>query len=133
MCGKDCNDMILPAGPLLVADQLPDSHPVKKSALEYKAKYEAKYGEGTINTFGGHMWDAGLLVATAIPTALKTGAKPGTVEFRQALREALEQIKELPASQGVFNLSATDHAGLDERARVMVKVVDGKWTYQPDL
>lgn len=133
VCGKDCNDMILPAGPLLVADQLPDSHPVKKSALEYKAKYEAKYGEGTINTFGGHMWDAGLLVATAIPTALKTGAKPGTVEFRQALRAALEEIKELPASQGVFNLSATDHAGLDERARVMVKVVDGKWTYQPDL
>ncbi|NYT62250.1 ABC transporter substrate-binding protein [Alcaligenaceae bacterium] len=132
VCGKDCNGMILPAGPLLVADQLPDSNPVKKSALVYKAKYEAKYGAGTINTFGGHMWDAGLLVATAIPPALKTGAKPGTPEFRQALRDAIEQIKNLPASQGVFNMSATDHAGLDERARVMVKVVDGKWTYQPD-
>ncbi len=133
VCGKDCNDMILPAGPLLVADQLPDSNPVKKSALEYKAKYEAKYGAGTINTFGGHLWDAGLLVATAIPNALKTAAKPGTPQFRQALRDALEQIKDLPASQGVFNMTPTDHAGFDERARVMVKVVDGKWTYQPDL
>ncbi len=133
VCGKDCNDMVLPAGPLLVADQLPDSHPVKKSALEYKALYEAKYGEGSINTFGGHLWDAGLLVTTAIPEALKTGAKPGTVEFRQALRDAIEQIKDLPASQGVFNMSPTDHAGLDKRAYVMVRVVDGKWTYQPDL
>jgi branched-chain amino acid transport system substrate-binding protein len=133
VCAKDCNDMILPAGPLLVADQLPDSNAVKKSALEYKTKYEAKYGEGTINTFGGHMWDAGLLVTAAIPNALKTGAKPGTAEFRKAMRDAIEQIKDLPASQGVFSMSPTDHAGFDKRARVIVKVVDGKWTYQPDL
>ncbi|MGE4370400.1 MAG: ABC transporter substrate-binding protein [Burkholderiaceae bacterium] len=133
VCGKDCEGMILPAGPLLVADQLPDSNPVKKTALDYKAKYEAKYGQGTINTFGGHMWDAGLLISTAVPAALKTGAKPGSVEFRQALRDAIEQVKNLSASQGVFNMSPTDHSGLDERARVMVKVVDGKWTYQPDL
>lgn len=133
VCGKDCNDMILPAGPLLVADQLPDDNPVKQSALEYKTKYEAEYGEGTINTFGGHMWDAGMLVAAAIPGALQTGAKPGTPEFRQALRDALEQVTDLSVSQGVINMSPTDHAGFDERARVMVKVVDGKWTYQPDL
>jgi branched-chain amino acid transport system substrate-binding protein len=133
VCGQACEGMILPAGPLLVADQLPDSHPVKKSALVYKQVYEAKYGPGTINTFGGHMWDAGQLINAAIPKALATGAKPGTAEFRAALRNALEQVKELPASQGVFNLSPTDHAGLDERGRVMVKVVQGKWTYQPDL
>lgn len=133
VCGKDCNDMYLPAGPLLVADQLPDDNPVKKTALEYKEKYEAKYGPGTINTFGGHMWDAGLLIQAAIPGALKSGAKPGTPEFRAALRDSLEQVKDLPVSQGVFSMSPTDHAGFDERARVMVKVVDGKWTYQPDL
>jgi branched-chain amino acid transport system substrate-binding protein len=133
VCGKDCNDMILPAGPLLVAEQLPDSSSVKKTAMDYKEKYEAKYGAGSINTFGGHMWDAGLLVTEAIPEALKSGAKPGTPEFRAALRDALEQTKELAASQGVFNMSATDHAGLDKRAHVIVKVVDGKWTYQPDL
>jgi branched-chain amino acid transport system substrate-binding protein len=133
VCGKDCEGMLLPAGPLLVADQLPDSNPVKKSALDYKAKYEAKYGAGTINTFGGQMWDAGLLISHAIPSALKTGAKPGTAEFRKALRDAIENIKDLPASQGVFSMSPTEHAGFDNRARVMVKVVDGKWTYQPDL
>lgn len=133
VCGKDCNDMYLPAGPLLVADQLPDDSPVKKTALDYKNQYEAKYGPGTINTFGGHMWDAGLLIQAAVPAALETGAKPGTPEFRKALRDALEQVKDLPASQGVFTMSPQDHAGLDERARVMVKVVDGKWVYQPDL
>ncbi len=133
VCGKDCEGMILPAGPLLVADQLPDSNPVKKTALEYKVKYEAKYGAGTINTFGGHMWDAGLLIAHAIPAALKTGAKPGTPEFRKALRDGIESVKDLSASQGVFNMGPKDHAGFDKRARVMVKVVDGKWTYQPDL
>lgn len=133
VCGKDCEGMILPAGPLLVADQLPDSNPVKKSALVYQAAYDAKYGAGTMNTFGGHMWDAGMLINSAIPVALKTGAKPGTPEFRAALRDALEQVKDLAVSQGIFNMSPTDHAGLDERGRVIVKVVDGKWTYQPEL
>src|SRR5690606_36157237 len=78
ICGNDCEGMILPAGPLLVADQLPDSNPVKQSALVYKAAYEAEYGAGTINTFGGHMWDAGQLINRAIPDALKSGAQPGT-------------------------------------------------------
>lgn len=133
VCGKACEGMILPAGPLLVAAQLPDSHPVKASALDYVKAYEGKYGEGTVNTFGGHMWDAGQLIVDAIPRALEGGAKPGTPEFRAALRDALEQVKELPASQGVFNMSPTEHAGMDERGRVMVQVVDGKWTYKPDL
>lgn len=133
VCGKDCNGMFLPAGPLLVADQLPDTNPVKKTAMEYKNLYEAKYGAGTMNTFGGHVWDAGQLIVHAIPAALKTGAKPGTPQFREALRDGLENIKNLPASQGVFTMSPTDHAGLDKRGRVMIEVVDGKWVYQPDL
>lgn len=131
VCGKDCEGMILPAGPLLVADQLPDDNPIKASALEYKKLYEDKFGEGTINTFGGHMWDAGMLIANAIPAAVESGAKPGTEEFRQALRDAIEQTTDFAVSQGVFNMSPTDHAGFDERSRVIVKVVDGKWTYQP--
>ena len=133
VCGKDCEGMILPAGPLLVADQLPDSHPVKQSALVYSQAYEKAHGEGSTNTFGGHMWDAGQLVVAAVPSALESGAKPGTAEFRAAMRDALENVKNLAVSQGVFNMSATEHAGFDERAAVIVKVVDGKWTYQPDL
>lgn len=133
VCGKDCDGMLLPSGPLLVAAQLPDSNPVKQTALAYTQAYEQAHGAGTTNTFGGHMWDAGQLIVAAVPEALKSGAKPGTPEFRVALRDALENIKDLPVSQGVFNMSPTDHAGFDERARVIVKVEDGKWVYQPDL
>lgn len=133
VCGADCEGMLLPAGPLLVAEQLPDSNPVKISAMAYTTAYEAKYGDGTTNTFGGHMWDAGQLIVAALPEALKSGAKPGTPEFRAAMRDALEGIKDLAASQGVFNMSPTDHAGFDKRSRVMVKVEKGKWVYQPDL
>lgn len=133
VCGKDCEGMLLPAGPLLVAEQLPDSNEAKQSALVYVKAYEAKYGPGSTSSFGGHVWDAGQLVAAALPVALKTGAKPGTPEFRAAMRDALEGVKNLAASQGVFSMGAADHAGLDERSRVMVKVQDGKWVYQPDL
>jgi len=133
VCGSDCHGMILPAGPLLVAEQLADSHPVKKTALEYIQAYEKVYGAGSISTFGGHMWDAGHLIVAAIPEALKSGAKPGTPAFRAALRDALENTRDLPVSQGVFNMSPSEHAGFDSRAVVMIKVVDGKWVYQPDL
>ncbi|CAB3765258.1 ABC transporter substrate-binding protein [Paraburkholderia humisilvae] len=131
VCGKDCEGTYLPAGPLLVADQLPDSNPAKQPALTYKHAYEAAFGPGSVSTFGGHMWDAGLLLQRAIPTALKKG-QPGTPAFREALRAALENTKDLPASQGIFNMSVNDHAGLDQRARVMVQIVDGKWKLVSD-
>jgi branched-chain amino acid transport system substrate-binding protein len=133
VCGADCEGMLLPAGPLLVAAQLPDSNAVKQSALAYVQAYEKAYGAGSVNPFGGHLWDAGQLVVAALPVALKSGAKPGTPEFRAALRDAIEGVKNLAVSQGVFSMSATDHAGFDERARVMVKVEKGKWVYQPGL
>ncbi|HBI82197.1 ABC transporter substrate-binding protein [Orrella sp. NBD-18] len=133
VCGKDCEGTMLPAGPMLVASQMPDSNPVKASAMDYVKKYEAAHGAGSISTFGGHLWDAGQLVVTAVPVALKTGAKPGTPEFRAALRDAIENVKNLPVSHGVFNMSPTDHAGFDDRARVIVKVDGGKWVYQPGL
>lgn len=128
--GKNVEGEFLPSGPVLVADQLPASHPVKKSAQDYVAKYEAMYGKGSVSTFGAHAWDAGLLMATAVPNALKK-AKPGTVEFRVALRDALEQVKELAGAHGIFNMSPNDHLGLDQRARVMVKIDKGAWKFQP--
>ncbi len=131
VCGKDCEGELLPAGPILVADQLPDSNPVKKSALAYKAAYEKAYGAGTVATFGGHAWDAGQMLQRAIPAALKT-AQPGTEAFRVALRDALENIKDLPVSHGIMNTSPSDHNGLDDRARVIVEVVNGKWKLQGD-
>ena len=128
--GKDMDGTWLPAGPVLVADQLPAGHPVKKTALAYVAAYEAADGKGSVSTFGAHAWDAGLLMSAAIPVALKK-AQPGTAEFRAALRDALEQVKELPGAHGIFNMSAADHLGLDQRARVMVLIDGGTWTYKP--
>jgi len=126
--GKDVEGTFLPAGPVLVASQLPASHPVKKSATAYVAAYEAAYGAGTVSTFGGHAWDSGVLMSAAVPAALQK-AQPGTPEFRAALRDALEQVKEVPGAHGIFNMSATDHLGLDQRARVMVKIENGAWKF----
>jgi len=128
--GKDVEGTFLPAGPVLVAEQLPAANPVKKSAMAYVSAYEAANGKGSVSTFGAHAWDTGLLMAAAVPVALKK-AQPGTPEFRAALRDALEQIKELPGAHGVFNMTANDHLGLDQRARVMVKVENGAWKYLP--
>jgi branched-chain amino acid transport system substrate-binding protein len=126
VCGKDCEGTFLPAGPVLVAAQLPDSNPIKKVALDYVAKYEAAHGKGSVSTFGAHAWDASKLLMSALPEALKK-ATPGTPEFRKALRDALERTKDLTATHGVFNLSAQDHLGFDQRARVMVKIEGGAW------
>ncbi len=128
VCGKDCEGTVLPAGPVLVAAQLPDSNPVKKAALEYVGKYEAAHGKGSVSTFGAHAWDAGKLLANAVPEALKK-AQPGSKEFRKALRDALEGTKNLTGAHGVFNMSAQDHLGFDQRARVMVKIEGGAWKY----
>ena len=128
--GKDVEGTMLPSGPVLVAEQLPASNPVRKSALEYITKYEAAYGKGSVSTFGGHAWDAGVLLQAAIPAALKK-AQPGTPEFRAALRDALEQVKEAPGAHGIFNISPPAHLGLDQRARVMVVIDKGHWKYLP--
>jgi branched-chain amino acid transport system substrate-binding protein len=126
VCGKDCEGEILPTGPILVVDQLPSNNPVKQSALAYKDAYEKAYGAGSVSTFGGHAWDAGQLLQHAIPEALKK-AQPGTEAFRSALRDALENSRDLPISHGIVNMSPTNHNGLDQRARVMVQIADGKW------
>jgi branched-chain amino acid transport system substrate-binding protein len=128
--GKDVEGTFLPAGPVLVAAQLPPTHPVAKSALEYVNKYEAANGKGSVSTFGAHAWDAGMLMQVAAAQALKK-AKPGTAEFRSALRDALESLREVAGAHGIFNTSPTDHLGLDQRARVMVKIENGAWKYQP--
>ena len=127
--GKDVEGTLLPAGPVLVASQLPDNHPVKKSAVEYVESYEAKYGKGSAATFGAHAWDAGRVLAAAVPEALKK-AKSGTPEFRAALRDALEQTKNVAGAHGIFTMSPTDHLGI-QNGVVMVKIEGGTWKYQP--
>ena len=116
---------ILAAGPMLVIDEIPDSNPTKKVAQAYIDAYRKRFGSVPA-TFGANTWDAGLLLERAIPAALKV-AKPGTEAFRSALRDALEQEKEVVGCQGVFNMSATNHNGMDDRARVLVVVKDGRF------
>jgi branched-chain amino acid transport system substrate-binding protein len=124
--GKDVEGTILPAGPVLVAEQLPESNPIRKVAQGYVKAYEDKYGPGTMATFGAHLYDAALLLEAAIPEALKR-AQPGTPDFRTALRDALEGLHEVVLTHGIATMSDKDHNGFDQRARVMVTIRDGKW------
>ena len=124
--GKDIEGMFVPTSPVVVAASLPADHPAKAVALDYVKRYESVNGAGTVSAFGSYTWDAWLELAQAIPIAAKKG-RPGTREFRVALRDALEGLRDLHVSNGVVTMSKNDHLGLDQRARVVVKVVDNKW------
>jgi branched-chain amino acid transport system substrate-binding protein len=126
--GKDVEGTFFPTGPAVVAKQLPANNPVKKVAMEFTQRYEAAYGEGTVTQFAADAWGAWMLIANAVPQALKS-AKPGTVEFRTALRAALENTRELTVPQGVINMNARDHVGLDQRSRVMGRIQGNRFTY----
>ena len=129
--GKAVEGTLMAGGPMLVAADLAANNPIKPVAQGYIKAYEGKYGAGTMSTFGANTYDAGLLLQKAIPEALKK-AKAGTPEFRMALRDALEQSKEVVGAQGVFNMNAQNHNGMDQRARVMMTVKDGKWVLLKD-
>ncbi|MEQ9570673.1 MAG: ABC transporter substrate-binding protein [Nitratireductor sp.] len=128
VAGASAEGTILPVGPVVVAAQLPDSHPSKALGVEYTKAYEAAHGEGSLSSFGGHMFDAGQIILATVPVAMEKGA-PGSEEFRGALRDALENMREVVGVHGVFNTSANDHYGHDERSRVLVTVEDGAWKY----
>jgi branched-chain amino acid transport system substrate-binding protein len=121
---------ILAAGSMLVIDDIADSDPIKKVALVYIRAYEKQYGQKPA-TFGANTYDAGLLLQRAVPVALRS-AKPGSETFRVALRDALEQERDVVGCQGVFNMSATNHNGMDDRARVLVTIKDGKFRLLPE-
>ena len=124
--GKKVEGTILAASLMLVLPEIPDSNPSKKVASDYIAAYQKLHGSRPA-TFGANVYDAGLLLEKAVPIAEKAG-KPGTKEFRTALRDALEQTKELVGTQGVYNMSPDDHSGFDDRGRELITVKDGKWT-----
>lgn len=128
--GKTVEGTLMAGGPLLVADSLATANPVKAVAQGYIRAYEGKYGVGSVSTFGANTYDAGLLLQKAIPLALKK-APPGTPEFRSALRDALEQSREVVGAQGVFTMSPADHNGMDQRARLMMTVKNGRWQPLP--
>src|SRR5262249_61832469 len=115
---------IAPSGPLMVAEDLPEGNPIRPVALDFIARYEQTFGGESRNPFSGYSYDAFLLLNAAVPAALQK-AKPGSSQFRYELRNALEGIQDLAGTNGVYNMSAKDHSGLDERARVLVRVEKG--------
>ena len=123
--GAKVEGTILAASLMLVLPEIADGVPSKAVAQEYVSAYEKLYGSKPA-TFGANVYDAGLLLARAVPEAAKR-AKPGTPEFRAALRDALESTHELVGTQGVYNMSPEDHSGFDQRGRVLIVVKDGNW------
>jgi branched-chain amino acid transport system substrate-binding protein len=126
--GKSVEGALIPAGPLLIAEQLPANFASKQTGVGFNTAYEKANGPDSRSTFAGSTWDAWLLLSNAIPAALKS-AKPGTPAFRQALRDNLEHTKDVVGVNGTYNMNAGDHNGLDRRARVLIQVKDGRWTY----
>src|SRR5690606_13187924 len=100
--------------------------PAKKPALEFVEKYEALPDAGARSTFAAYLWDAQLILDVAIAKASQE-AQPGTPEFRAALRDTIEQTKDVARPNGVYPMSPTDHLGLDDRSRVLTQITEGKW------
>ena len=128
--GPKVEGTVLAASLMLVLPEIPDGTPAKKVAQDYVAAYEKAYGTKPA-TFGANVYDAGLLLQRALPEAAKRG-KPGTPEFRAALRDALEGTRDLVGTQGVYNMTPADHSGFDERGRVLITVKDGNWRLLKD-
>ena len=124
--GKDVEGAFVVSGPAVIAEQLPDSHPSKKIAIQYVQQYEKAYGAGSRNQFAAHGFDALLVLEKAAPLAL-AHAKPGTKEFRAALRNALETMGRTVVSHGVLNWTKDDHWGYTLETGVMLKVANGDW------
>jgi branched-chain amino acid transport system substrate-binding protein len=128
--GKDVEGTIFPAGPVVVASLLPDSHPSKAVGLAYIKDYEAN-NKTPFAGFGAHLADCATIMLAGAQQSLAK-AKPGTPEFRLAIRDAVEASKDVVATHGVYTYKPDDHAGLDKRSRVLIKVDGGKWTLLPE-
>jgi branched-chain amino acid transport system substrate-binding protein len=126
IAGPAAEGVIMASGPVMDPEDQPDSALTKKPGMALDKAYEAKYGPSSRSQFAAHSYDAFLVLERVIPVALKT-AKPGTVEFREAIRQALLTERNIAASQGVYNFTEKDRYGLDDRSRILLTVKDGKY------
>jgi branched-chain amino acid transport system substrate-binding protein len=125
--GSAVEGVIASTGPVVVADQLPENYPTKKMSVAYQAAYQKANNEQAHGAFGPYAFDGWLVLLDSAKRALATGAKPGTPEFRTALRDALVNAKEVVGTHGVYTFHPGQSFGVDKRALVLVKLVDGKW------
>jgi branched-chain amino acid transport system substrate-binding protein len=129
--GAAANGVIFPAGKLIIVDDIPADDPQKVVLTQYKQNYEAIYGNGTINTFGGHAWDALYMVVTALeklPAGDPYESADSLAAARAAIRDSIEQITNFAGISGVFDMSPTDHLGMRPGSLAMIEIVNGKWT-----
>jgi branched-chain amino acid transport system substrate-binding protein len=126
IAGPAAEGVIMASGPVMNPEGQADSALTKKPGLALDTAYEAKYGPNSRNQFAGHLYDAFEVLKRVIPVALKT-AKPGTPEFREAIRRAFLTEREIAASQGVYNFTEKDRFGLDDRSRILLTVKGGKY------
>jgi branched-chain amino acid transport system substrate-binding protein len=125
--GASVEGLVAPTGPVVVAEQLPDSNPIKAVALKFRALYEQANHAPSTDAFAAYGYDGMLITADAIHRLAGGAAKPGTADYRLALRDALESTHELVGTHAVYNFKPGDRYGTDERSRVMVKLVHGQW------
>jgi branched-chain amino acid transport system substrate-binding protein len=126
IAGKAAEGVLMASGPVMDPEDQPDSALTKRPGLALNKAYETKYGPSSRSQFAGHSYDAFLVLERVVPVALKK-AKPGTPEFREAIRQALITEREIAASQGVYNFTEKDRYGLDDRSRILLTVKDGKY------
>ena len=130
IAGPAAEGVIRASGPVRDPEDQPDSALTRKPGLALNTAYEAKYGPNSRSQFAGHAYDAFLVLERVIPVALKT-AKPGTPEFREAIRQAFMSEHEIAATQGVYNFTDKDRNGLDDRSRIILTVKNGKYVLVP--
>ena len=126
IAGPAAEAVIMASGPVMNPEGQADNALTKKPGLALDTAYEAKYGANTRSQFAGHAYDAFEILKRIVPAALKT-AKPGTGEFREAIRQAFISEREIAASQGVYNWTEKDRSGLDDRSRILLTVKNGKY------
>src|SRR5580698_5374432 len=126
IAGPAAEGVIMASGPVMNPEGQTDSALTRKPGLALNTAYEAKYGPNSRSQFAGHAYDAFEVLKRVVPVALKN-AKPGTPEFREAIRQALLSEHEIAATQGVYNWTEKDRSGLDDRSRILLTVKDGKY------
>ncbi|MCK1708864.1 MULTISPECIES: ABC transporter substrate-binding protein [unclassified Bradyrhizobium] len=131
LAGKTANGIICPTGPVIAAEQLLANNPIQKVSLAYRTAYEKANGEMPTDSFSSYSFDGWVVFVDAAKRAMAAGAKPGSPEFRSALRQALFATKEVVGTQGVYNFTPADRHGVDDRSRVLVQIEDGKYKLLP--
>lgn len=118
LAGKAAEGVVAPLGRLVVLDKISDKHPQKKLLKKYVNDYKERY-KSEPGTFGGHAYDAVMMVVEALK---KVG--PDKAKIRNYIEK---NIKKWPGTGGIFNMSEKDHCGLDMSAFEMVVVKNGDW------